>query len=171
MIQQRNIFKIIILSLLTFGIYYVYWLVQTKNELHELDDRIPTAWLLIIPIANWYFYYTYIRAYAQYIKKNQRATISYYLFFMLPSILSTLVYYAAEVIFYAHNGSVRQYAVIKSYLTQSTLATTSVYTFPPEFNWLMYLGLLMSYIGAVMYFLFIIIIQSDLNKYAREHKQ
>ena len=52
---NRHPALVIILSLITCGIYYIYWLVSTKTEMCRLGAQIPTAWLLIIPFANIYW--------------------------------------------------------------------------------------------------------------------
>jgi hypothetical protein len=46
---------LIILSAITFGIYLLYWLVKTKDEMVRSGADVPTAWLLIVPIASIYF--------------------------------------------------------------------------------------------------------------------
>ncbi|GAC1502506.1 MAG: hypothetical protein NVS1B10_07290 [Candidatus Saccharimonadales bacterium] len=57
--KQRSPAAVFILSLVTFGIYCLYWQVSTKNELNRLGAEIPTAWLLIVPIANLYWIWRY----------------------------------------------------------------------------------------------------------------
>jgi hypothetical protein len=43
----------LLLPIVTLGIYTLVWHVKTKNELNQtIANRIPTAWLLILPIAN-----------------------------------------------------------------------------------------------------------------------
>ena len=51
-ITQRSPVAVVILSIVTFGIYALYWIVSTKRELNGLGASIPTSWLLIVPIAN-----------------------------------------------------------------------------------------------------------------------
>jgi hypothetical protein len=47
---RRSVVTVIVLSLLTFGIYALIWQVQTKNELNRVYAAgIPTAWLLLVP--------------------------------------------------------------------------------------------------------------------------
>lgn len=49
--KKRNIFAVLALSLITFGIYDLYWLVKTKNVLNKNTKvHTPTVWLLIAPI-------------------------------------------------------------------------------------------------------------------------
>jgi len=55
--QKRSVVGVIVLTLVTFGIYSLYWHVKTKNEMVEQGADIPTAWLLIIPIAGIYWYW------------------------------------------------------------------------------------------------------------------
>jgi hypothetical protein len=46
---------VFLLPFVTFGIYALYWLVRTKTELNAAGAKIPTAILLIVPIANLYW--------------------------------------------------------------------------------------------------------------------
>ena len=50
---------VILLSMFTFGIYGLYWYVSTKTEMNEEGANIPTAWLLIIPLANIFWLWKY----------------------------------------------------------------------------------------------------------------
>lgn len=43
---------VLLLPLITFGIYQIVWYVKTKNEMNQLGATIPTAWLVIVPIVN-----------------------------------------------------------------------------------------------------------------------
>jgi hypothetical protein len=52
MVEQRNPLMVLILIIITFGIYGLAWMVKTKNEMNELGADIPTAWFIIIPILN-----------------------------------------------------------------------------------------------------------------------
>ncbi|MEO7732394.1 MAG: DUF4234 domain-containing protein [Kofleriaceae bacterium] len=55
--QKRSVASVIILTLITFGIYAIIWHVKTKDEMVAEGADIPTAWLMIIPIANIYWYW------------------------------------------------------------------------------------------------------------------
>lgn len=52
---KRSPAAVLILSLVTFGIYGLVWYVKTKGEMVKCGAEIPTAWLLIVPIANLYW--------------------------------------------------------------------------------------------------------------------
>lgn len=50
--KPRSPVTVVLLSLLTLGIYALVWFVQSKNELNRTYvAEIPTAWLLLVPIA------------------------------------------------------------------------------------------------------------------------
>lgn len=57
--QHRSPAAVFLLSLVTFGIYSIYWQVKTKGELVNQGADIPTSWLIIIPIANLYWIWKY----------------------------------------------------------------------------------------------------------------
>lgn len=50
--KNRNPVVVLLLTLITCGLYYLYWLVATKQEMTRLGAAIPTAWLIIIPFVN-----------------------------------------------------------------------------------------------------------------------
>jgi cytochrome bd-type quinol oxidase subunit 2 len=48
--KQRSPVTVIILTLITFGIYALVWHVQTKDELNAAyGTKVPTAWLILVP--------------------------------------------------------------------------------------------------------------------------
>ncbi len=57
--KQRSPVAVILLPFVTFGIYSIYWLVSTKTEMTKLGAKIPTAWLIIVPLANIWWYWKY----------------------------------------------------------------------------------------------------------------
>lgn len=57
--QARSIVKLIVLSIITFGIYALVWMVSTKNEMNERGAEIPTAWLAIVPIVGFWWTWKY----------------------------------------------------------------------------------------------------------------
>ncbi len=57
--QHRSPAAVFLLSLITFGIYSIYWQVKTKGELVNQGADIPTSWLIIVPIANLYWIWKY----------------------------------------------------------------------------------------------------------------
>jgi hypothetical protein len=48
--KQRNVMAVIIFSIITLGIYDLFWLVKVKNELNaKTDIKTPSIWLLFAP--------------------------------------------------------------------------------------------------------------------------
>ena len=54
--QKRSVAIVVVLTIVTLGIYSLIWHVKTKTEMNSQGADIPTAWLLIVPIANIYWY-------------------------------------------------------------------------------------------------------------------
>jgi hypothetical protein len=46
---------VFVLSIVTLGIYSIVWFVKTRREMVARGAEVPTAWLLIVPIANLYW--------------------------------------------------------------------------------------------------------------------
>ena len=57
--QRRSVAMVIVLSIITFGIYALVWMVKTKNEMNSQGANIPTAWLLIVPVVSIYWTWKY----------------------------------------------------------------------------------------------------------------
>ena len=57
--KNRSLLAVVLLTIFGFGIYGIYWQVSTKREMVERGADIPTAWLIIVPIANLYWAYKY----------------------------------------------------------------------------------------------------------------
>ncbi|MDE3059103.1 MAG: DUF4234 domain-containing protein, partial [Bacteroidota bacterium] len=53
--KKRKPIAVFFLPFITLGIYSIVWYVSTKTEMKQRGADIPTAWLLIIPIADLYW--------------------------------------------------------------------------------------------------------------------
>jgi Domain of unknown function (DUF4234) len=53
--KQRSPFSVVVLTLITLGIYSIVWFVQTRREMVARGADIPSAWLMIVPIVNLYW--------------------------------------------------------------------------------------------------------------------
>jgi len=91
MIKQRNIFLVYLFSFITFGIYALYWTVSTKDEMNRLGATIPTAWLLIVPIANIYWMYKYCEGFAVYVKKDNNTILWFVLDLFVGIIMPAII--------------------------------------------------------------------------------
>lgn len=91
MVKHRNIFLVYLLTFITFGLYGLYWYVSTKEEINSFGASIPTAWLIIIPIANIYWIYKYAEGYSNFVKKDNNAILWFLLMFFVGIIIPALV--------------------------------------------------------------------------------
>lgn len=90
-IKKRNIVAVYLLSFITFGIYCIYWSVKTKGEINSLGAKIPTAWLLIVPIANLYWSYKYCEGFAVNVKKDNNTILWFILYVLVGIIMPAIV--------------------------------------------------------------------------------
>ena len=91
-IQERNVIVVYLLGIVTLGIYFLYWFIQTKREINRnFGAHIPTCWLLIIPIANIYWMYKYAEAYSIYVIKDDNKVLWALLFILIGIIVPALV--------------------------------------------------------------------------------
>jgi len=78
-------------SIITLGIYAIYWSVQTKEDINSKGAGIPTAWLIIVPIANIYWLYKYCEGFATKIKKDNNTLLWFIVGFLVGIILPAIV--------------------------------------------------------------------------------
>ena len=83
---KRSPFAVFFLPAITFGIYAIIWWVKTKDEMNAKGDQIPTAWLLIIPIANHYWLWKYCEGVGKVTNNALGAGPAFALVFFLGSI-------------------------------------------------------------------------------------
>ena len=58
--KRRSPAAPLLLPFVTFGIYSLVWFVKTKNEINLVaPSKIPTAWLLILPIISYWWLWKY----------------------------------------------------------------------------------------------------------------
>ena len=84
--EHRSPIMVFFVSLITFGIYGLVWYVKTKNEMNAKGAQIPTAWLLIIPIANIYWLWKYSQGVELVTNKGMSAGVAFILIFFLAVI-------------------------------------------------------------------------------------
>jgi len=88
--KHRSPGAVFLLSLITFGIYALVWHVKTKNELNRLGATIPTAWLLIVPLANLYWIWCYAQGVEQ-VTKGQISAVLALILLLLLSIVGIAI--------------------------------------------------------------------------------
>jgi len=72
--------------MLTCGIYGFYWQIVTKNEINEVGGDIPTAWLLLVPIANFYWLWKYVESWLKVTKEYKELTILLIVYLIFPPL-------------------------------------------------------------------------------------
>jgi hypothetical protein len=83
---KRSVVAVCVFSIITFGIYAIYWMVKTKGEMVRLGADIPTAWLMIIPIANYYWQWKYGGGVEHVTRGKQSQGVAFILMLLVPWI-------------------------------------------------------------------------------------
>ena len=84
--QQRSPIAVFLLPFVTFGIYSLYWLVKTKGEMNSKGAQIPTAWLLIVPLVNYWWLWKYSEGVELVTGGKLSGVLSFVLIFLLGNI-------------------------------------------------------------------------------------
>lgn len=95
MVEKRNPIFVVILCLFTFGIYMLYWLFKTKEEMVQLGANIPTFFLIIIPIANIFWIYKYFMG-VEHISKGSDKPVNGILYLVLYVLLAPIAIYLTQ---------------------------------------------------------------------------
>jgi len=89
--KKRSVAAVLILTLITFGLYALIWHVKTKNEMNSWGAGIPTAWLILVPFVNLYWIWKWCSGIEYVTEDNRRNTrmsapVAFLLQIMLPGI-------------------------------------------------------------------------------------
>jgi hypothetical protein len=84
--SRRSVLSVFILSIVTFGAYALFWMVETKEEMNAQGAKIPTVWLLVVPFANIYFIWRYCEGVEQVSGGRLSARIAFLLLFFTSFI-------------------------------------------------------------------------------------
>lgn len=83
---KRSPVGVVLLTLITCGIYGIVWYVKTKEEMNRLGASIPTAWLLIIPLVNIYWVWKYAEG-VQLVTKGAQSAVTIFLLLLFCGII------------------------------------------------------------------------------------
>lgn len=89
--NKRSVAAVIVLTLVTFGIYSLIWFVKTKGEMVRSGADIPTSWLLIVPIANIYWQWKWSGGVEYVTRGRTQQAIAFLLIFLLGIIGMAIV--------------------------------------------------------------------------------
>lgn len=90
--KQRSPIAVLLLGLITGGIYSLYWLVKTKGEMNQLGAKIPTAWILLIPIVGqiWWLW-EYSEGVGHVTNEKISGVLAFVLLFLLGTIGQAII--------------------------------------------------------------------------------
>jgi hypothetical protein len=83
---KRSVVAVILLTFVTLGIYSIVWFVKTKDEMNRHGADIPTAWLMIVPIASIYWMWKWAGGVEHVTRGKQPQAIAFILIFLLSII-------------------------------------------------------------------------------------
>ena len=89
--KKRSPVAVLLLPLITFGIYSIYWQVATKIEMNKQGTKIPTAWLIIIPFVNIWWLWKYCEGVEQFTKEKLSVVLAFLLLILLGIIGAAIV--------------------------------------------------------------------------------
>jgi len=89
-VKRRSIALIYLFSILTFGFYFIYWLVATKRDINSAGGDIPTTWVCLIPFVGIWWSYKYCDNFAKHVKKDTNG-ILYFLLFTFVGFVAPII--------------------------------------------------------------------------------
>lgn len=90
-VKRRSPAAPLLLPFVTFGIYSIVWYVKTKNEMNQAGTKIPTAWLIIVPIANIVWMWKYAVGVEEFTSNRMGRHGAFWLLLLLGLIGSAIV--------------------------------------------------------------------------------
>ncbi|MCP4449385.1 MAG: DUF4234 domain-containing protein [Myxococcales bacterium] len=84
--RKHNIVLWIIISIITFGIGAIVWMVRTKNDMNTRGAGIPTAWLMIVPIISIWWMWKWAVGVEIATGKKMSSPVAFLLVFLLSLI-------------------------------------------------------------------------------------
>jgi hypothetical protein len=81
--KKRHPLAVLAFTIITLGIYGLFWLVTTKNAMKRLGADIPTAWLLILPFINIWWLWKYAGGVGQVTGGSITPVMAFWLMFLL----------------------------------------------------------------------------------------
>lgn len=87
---NRNPILVFFLSLLTCGIYRIYWVVTSKIEMNTAGANIPTAWLLLVPFVNLYWLWCWAQG-VEHVTQGQLGAVPAFLLKLLVPFIGDAI--------------------------------------------------------------------------------
>jgi len=84
--QRRDPIMVFLFSVITLGIYSIFWAVATKDQMNAKGAQIPTAWLIIVPIVNFFWWWKFCEGVEVVTNKGMGAAVAFLLILFLGAI-------------------------------------------------------------------------------------
>lgn len=88
---KRSVGSVVVLTIITLGIYGIYWAVVTKNEMNAAGAEIPSAWLILIPIVNIWWLWKFCEGVDHVTKGKMSAGVAFILLWLVGLIGTAIV--------------------------------------------------------------------------------
>ena len=88
---HRKPIAVVLLSIVTLGIYSLVWYVTTKNEMNAKGANIPTAWLLVLPFVYLYWIWEFSKGVELVTNKRMGARTAFVLLLFLETIGAAII--------------------------------------------------------------------------------
>jgi hypothetical protein len=82
----RSPVVVFLLTLVTFGLYMLWWMAQTKEELNARGADVPTAWLQIVPFINLWWLWRYCGGVEIATEGRTSTVLAFVMLLLLPGI-------------------------------------------------------------------------------------
>ena len=101
-LKHRSLISVTLLTILTLGIYQIYWYFITKTEMNVIngkDYKVPFFLWFFIPIINIWWFWRFAKA----IEKSTKGNVGRWVAFFAPAVLSAIAGVALYVTFGPNN--------------------------------------------------------------------
>lgn len=92
-LQYRNPLAAVFLTIITFGLYKIYWLAVTRGQLKAAGADIPTTWLIIVPLVNIWWLWKFSVGYEKVSKRQLSAPIVFIILWLLDFLSAGILQY------------------------------------------------------------------------------
>jgi len=89
--KKRGPVKVVLLAIITLGIYSLVWYVRSKGEMNTQGAEIPTAWLIIIPFVNYWWLWEFGKGVETVTKRGMSGVVAFLLLIFLGVIGMAIV--------------------------------------------------------------------------------
>lgn len=89
--DTRNPLFVFTASLLSLGLYTVYWHFQMRHEIRSFGGEVPSPWIQFVPVVNLWFFYRFIDAAVQSLPRMQHSWLHVVFHVVFPWFSAGLV--------------------------------------------------------------------------------